>query len=94
MQAGAPSQVREARARSFWDALQLWDPDSAARFHVHCSNCAHAKVFGDPQDPRVRCGRGHSPVGRPDMALGQLIRAVNPGQFRVAKRCEDFQSMS
>lgn len=64
-----------------------WD---IAMREVHCSNCRHAIVSGQPERPQVQCENGY---GRA-ISLWQLIRAKNPSPFRSAASCPDFDSMS
>lgn len=66
--------------------IDRWEP---AERPVHCSNCLHAKVSGEPDAPRVHCAQGH---GRERTFL-QLCRAYSPAGFRTAWACPDFTSM-
>lgn len=79
----AELEARKARA------IESWDPCERA---VHCSNCAHAIVFGyNAAIVAVRCEKGH---GKGPVDLWRLIRNVRPWGFRAAAGCPDFESMS
>lgn len=66
--------------------MHSWHPEDHP---VHCSNCSHARVFGDPDDPQVRCTEGH---GAP-RSIVKLLRSKNASSFKVARNCPDFESM-
>jgi len=81
-----------------WDAEKVkaqetlirdWNPEARP---THCANCLHALVSGVPEDPEVRCARGHGPAH--PKQLWVLIRPMRPDQFRRADLCPDFESMS
>lgn len=77
--------LREARRQ----LLDRWDPDARP---VHCANCAHARVEGDPDDPCVRCAAGQG--GDRRLSLYSLIRPRTPACFRRADQCPGFTSLS
>jgi hypothetical protein len=74
--------IRDVRAAIIED----WQPPRAP----HCSNCLHAVVGGTPEEPTVRCERGHGD----ERSLFTLIRPSHSRQFIPAKECPDFSSMS
>ncbi len=88
MSGSALLRQSDLERRRYWlnVAIEDWDP---IRRMVHCSNCLHAKVGGTPDDPTVRCAKGH---GLPK-ELGRLIRPRNPVGFCSAETCPDFSSM-
>jgi hypothetical protein len=67
------------------ETLEMWEPRN-----VHCSNCAHAKVSGNPVMPLVSCAKNW---GKGQLYLIQLCRHKNPHGFRNAVDCQDFESM-
>ena len=68
--------------------LRDWDAD---RRPVHCANCRFAVVGGRPDEPTVRCAKGH---GAKRLDLFVLLRKRAPRQFVPAAKCSDFDSMS
>ena len=83
----------EEHVRNHEVALRLaqedWDFDGKRR--IHCANCRHAIVYGDSREPSARCEMGY---GVAEMSLLHLIRRASPRQFKTAKDCEGFDSMS
>ena len=73
-------------SRTILRVIQEWEPPRAP----HCSNCKHATVMRNPDDPTAYCARGHGPV----ITLWRLIRHPSPRGFRAAEKCPDFSSMS
>lgn len=62
-----------------------WEPPA----RPHCSNCAHCRVIGSPDDPTAYCDRGHGGV----ITLVQLLRKKTPRQFEPAVKCPDWSDM-
>jgi hypothetical protein len=75
-----------ARRRSLVACIQSWDPDDRP---IHCSNCRHCLVSGDPDLPDVTCAQGFG-AKRP---LWAMIRSQRPTGFRAAADCPMFDSM-
>lgn len=77
----SPADVKEA--------IRHWSTDKRKRA-VSCSNCSNCIVFGNPDQPRAKCGKGHGP----ETLLYQIIRVRGSVDFVPANECPDFDSMS
>lgn len=78
--------VNANREQIVQQIINDWDPDYRP---VHCSNCRHAIVYGNPKDPSVRCEMGHGNAP----SIFTLIRRQSPRGFKVAADCSDFDNM-
>ena len=83
-------QQRKEEQERTW--LEQWDPELHA---VHCSNCRHYVVFGEPpHQPFVRCEQGHTRGTVSVVAWARTLRPKSPYGLKDASTCTDFQSMS
>jgi hypothetical protein len=85
MSAPLPSNRAEYHTWLLAERIQAWTPPA----RPHCANCLHAKVFGAPEAPEVRCAQGHGRV----VELVNLIRAQRPVGPAAASSCADYSSM-
>lgn len=65
--------------------IQNWEPLD----YPHCSNCANARVMGDPAEPQVACAAG---IGGP-VHISRLIRPKSPRGWVSAVNCPQFDDM-
>lgn len=66
------------------EQIEAWEPDA----RVICANCAHTRVNGEPDDPKVRCAMGY---GKGEVDLSRLIRSSVPYGIASAAKCGSFE---
>ncbi len=73
------------RAAILADYIETWQP----AYNPQCANCLEARVYGDPEDPVVRCSQGHGADKM--LTLTRMLRPKLPRGFRAAVHCPDWE---